>query len=333
MNVAGVVKDWLLIDFSWCVIRNTITTINLLSYGVAFLGVAYYNHAKLQALKAKESQRKTQQDNKEYVQEAPPTPRERLQMNSLLSLQILIIIQDLKIREAKKLTVEKQKRIDAAQNALLLLHTTCIVWPNAASEVFFIESFDGWTNKIVDLSGGFFAFKFTSEEEYWEVYTGGSWFFRGQALSLMQWRENFQPLKEEINIIPTWIQLSGLLYEFLHESILPQIAAVIGKPVKFDEYTRAGTRGKFARICVLLDVKKQLEHGFWIETRGGKFFQSVAYENLPVICYSCGRIGHREEIYNLKKDNSGNKELVKERVARDVQMGEGSNDSLMGPWI
>ncbi|XP_022961954.1 probable sugar phosphate/phosphate translocator At2g25520 [Cucurbita moschata] len=59
MNVAGVVKDWLLIAFSWSVIKDTVTPINLVGYGLAFLGVAYYNHSKLQALKAKESQKKS----------------------------------------------------------------------------------------------------------------------------------------------------------------------------------------------------------------------------------------------------------------------------------
>lgn len=58
MNVAGVVKDWLLIAFSWSVIKDTVTAINLFGYGLAFLGVAYYNHSKLQALKAKEAQKK-----------------------------------------------------------------------------------------------------------------------------------------------------------------------------------------------------------------------------------------------------------------------------------
>ncbi|PRQ26759.1 putative sugar phosphate transporter domain-containing protein [Rosa chinensis] len=58
MNVAGVVKDWLLIAFSWSVIKDTVTPINLVGYGLAFLGVAYYNHSKLQALKAKEAQKK-----------------------------------------------------------------------------------------------------------------------------------------------------------------------------------------------------------------------------------------------------------------------------------
>ncbi|MQM09779.1 hypothetical protein Taro_042655 [Colocasia esculenta] len=59
MNVAGVVKDWLLIAFSWSVIRDTVTPLNLFGYGIAFLGVGYYNHAKLQALKAKEAQKKS----------------------------------------------------------------------------------------------------------------------------------------------------------------------------------------------------------------------------------------------------------------------------------
>lgn len=65
MNVAGVVKDWLLIAFSWSVIKDTVTPMNLLGYGVAFLGVAYYNHSKLQALKAKEAQKKAAQPDEE----------------------------------------------------------------------------------------------------------------------------------------------------------------------------------------------------------------------------------------------------------------------------
>ncbi|KAL3532342.1 hypothetical protein ACH5RR_005863 [Cinchona calisaya] len=56
MNVAGVVKDWLLIAFSWSVIKDAVTSVNLLGYGLAFLGVCYYNHAKLMAMKAKEAE-------------------------------------------------------------------------------------------------------------------------------------------------------------------------------------------------------------------------------------------------------------------------------------
>jgi hypothetical protein len=37
----------------------------LFGYGLAFLGVAYYNHSKLQALKAKEAQKKVAQADEE----------------------------------------------------------------------------------------------------------------------------------------------------------------------------------------------------------------------------------------------------------------------------
>ncbi|KAI3754299.1 hypothetical protein L1987_54081 [Smallanthus sonchifolius] len=61
MNVAGVVKDWLLIAFSWSVIKDTVTPVNLFGYVIAFFGVGYYNHAKLQGLKAKEAEKKAAQ--------------------------------------------------------------------------------------------------------------------------------------------------------------------------------------------------------------------------------------------------------------------------------
>ncbi|KAK4375232.1 hypothetical protein RND71_005909 [Anisodus tanguticus] len=47
------------------VFKDTVTTVNLIGYGLAFLGVAYYNHQKLQILKVKEAEKKAQQDDEE----------------------------------------------------------------------------------------------------------------------------------------------------------------------------------------------------------------------------------------------------------------------------
>lgn len=65
MNVAGVVKDWLLIAFSWSVIMDKVTSINLFGYGIAFIAVCYYNYAKLQAMKTKDVQKVTSKDDEE----------------------------------------------------------------------------------------------------------------------------------------------------------------------------------------------------------------------------------------------------------------------------
>ncbi|KAL9247836.1 hypothetical protein vseg_021221 [Gypsophila vaccaria] len=63
MNVAGVVKDWLLIFFSWSVIKDTVTEVNLVGYVLAFLGVLYYKGLGFQRLKAQEALKKDQESH------------------------------------------------------------------------------------------------------------------------------------------------------------------------------------------------------------------------------------------------------------------------------
>ncbi|KAL4639330.1 hypothetical protein ACB092_03G210100 [Castanea dentata] len=65
----------------------------------------------------------------------------------------------LAIIDAQKVVEEKQVRIDDAHRALRLLRTTCIVWPNSASEVLLVGSFDGWATqrKMEKSSTGIFS--------------------------------------------------------------------------------------------------------------------------------------------------------------------------------
>mmetsp|Transcript_10258 Transcript_10258/g.17865 ORF Transcript_10258/g.17865 Transcript_10258/m.17865 type:complete len:349 (-) Transcript_10258:14-1060(-) len=51
MNVAGVVKDWLLILLSVVVYGSSVTQTQLMGYGLAFVGVCYYNYRKVQQMK------------------------------------------------------------------------------------------------------------------------------------------------------------------------------------------------------------------------------------------------------------------------------------------
>eukprot|EP00775_Hariotina_reticulata_P002500 gene2500-2804_t len=53
MNIAGVIKDWMLIFFSYYLFRAPVTRLNLIGYIFCCSGVVVYNHIKLKALKAK----------------------------------------------------------------------------------------------------------------------------------------------------------------------------------------------------------------------------------------------------------------------------------------
>jgi hypothetical protein len=46
MNVAGVVKDWLLIFISSALFDAPITKLQLFGYGISFVAVCYYNYSK-----------------------------------------------------------------------------------------------------------------------------------------------------------------------------------------------------------------------------------------------------------------------------------------------
>ncbi|KAL0907982.1 hypothetical protein M5K25_022442 [Dendrobium thyrsiflorum] len=54
-------------------------------------------------------------------------------------------------------------------------------------------------------------------------------------------------------------------------------------------------RGSYARVCVSLDVSKKLPKGTWINGIHGKFFQNCEFEEVPLFCFGCGLIGHKQE--------------------------------------
>ena len=69
----------------------------------------------------------------------------------------------------------------------------------------------------------------------------------------------------------------------------------IGKSIRnvlrVDSHTTMETRGRFARICVQVDMEKPLVTAVLFK----KFEHPVCYEGLQRLCFSCGRIGHRIE--------------------------------------
>ncbi|KAG2499145.1 hypothetical protein HYH03_002728 [Edaphochlamys debaryana] len=48
MNIAGVIKDWMLIGLSVLLFHSPVASFQLVGYGVAFAGVCWYNYQKLQ---------------------------------------------------------------------------------------------------------------------------------------------------------------------------------------------------------------------------------------------------------------------------------------------
>lgn len=147
---------------------------------------------------------------------------------------------------------------------------------------------------VLEMAGGFFCFRFSDDfsDDYLRVLADGPWSLGGRVISLMPWREDFHPLTEKIVSAPVWLRFEALPQEYWHEQILESLANCFGKFLKIDEFTLRNEKARFARVCVEVDLSKPLKVGARIGPPGRLFFQSVAYENLPVFCYNCGHIGH-----------------------------------------
>jgi len=57
MNIAGVIKDWLLIFFSYSVFHAPVTRLNMIGYIFCCTGVGVYNYQKLQSLREGQKQK------------------------------------------------------------------------------------------------------------------------------------------------------------------------------------------------------------------------------------------------------------------------------------
>lgn len=88
-----------------------------------------------------------------------------------------------------------------------------------------------------------------------------------------------------------WVQFPDLSMMFYDEDVLYAIAFAIGKPIKIDINMRLATRGRFARVCVEIDLTKPLVAKFWLNGH----WHRIKYEGLHVICFGCGCYGHRTD--------------------------------------
>ena len=87
-----------------------------------------------------------------------------------------------------------------------------------------------------------------------------------------------------------WIRLQQLPIEYYQPEFLKHVGQKLGKLLKIDAITNAAIRGRYARVCVQINMTDPLPK----RVRIGSFWQDIVYENLPVLCYQCRRIGHRE---------------------------------------
>ncbi|KAJ1428156.1 Zinc finger, CCHC-type [Sesbania bispinosa] len=153
--------------------------------------------------------------------------------------------------------------------------------------------------EIIDLEFDYFLVCFSNPSDVNMVFEQGPWLISGHYLVMQKWQPHFFPGEDELKRVAVWVRVPGLPMEFYDREILWKIGNMLGKTVRVDSNTlkpRDGywgqtttERGKFARLCIEINLQKPLISQFRLM---GRIFQ-VEYKGLFMICFSCGRYGHR----------------------------------------
>jgi len=142
--------------------------------------------------------------------------------------------------------------------------------------------------EIMDNDNGFYMVKFDLAADKEKVITGGPWLIFDHCLAVSHWSPEFASLEAKVDRTVVWVRFSGLNLVYYDESFLLAMASAIGRPIKVDTNTLRVERGKFARVCVEIDLTAPVVGKIWVN---GHWYK-VQYEGLHLICTSCGCYGH-----------------------------------------
>lgn len=143
--------------------------------------------------------------------------------------------------------------------------------------------------------------RFSSNSDFLRCLLRKSWSIDGYKMLVFRWTHDFDPCVES-PLSPVWIGLEGLPIHLFAPTALYSIFNLIGLPLKIDKATAQLSRPAVARICVEVDLPKELPNSVWLHLGKLSFLQPIHYEDLPSFCNSCRSFGHKN--CKIKKASS-----------------------------
>nr|XP_025637779.1 uncharacterized protein LOC112733123 [Arachis hypogaea] len=141
---------------------------------------------------------------------------------------------------------------------------------------------------LLDVGFGYFMVKFDACEDREKVMLGGPWLIEGHYVAVKPWDIDFRPCEQSFGSTLVWVRISGLPIWCYQEQAMMRIASAIGVPIKVDLATKLAERGRYARVCVQINLGLPVIKHIIVEG----VTHVVEYESLNLICNSCARYGH-----------------------------------------
>ncbi|GLT39747.1 hypothetical protein SLA2020_139220 [Shorea laevis] len=194
--------------------------------------------------------------------------------------------------------------------------------------------------EVIDVGLGYYIVKFSSSQDYSQVLTGGPYKMFDRYLAVQPWDPGFHPARAKAPKIAVWVKLHGVPIVCYHEAICLYLGSKIGKPIKVDPTTLLATRGKFARVCIEVDLSQQLPSSVDLDLEDlPQSIIPVEFEGLHKICFHCSEFGHTEDYCHFKNpekssppvSNPNSKAMIE--LTPNLKPNSEENTMVFGPWI
>ncbi|RAL42415.1 hypothetical protein DM860_017595 [Cuscuta australis] len=134
--------------------------------------------------------------------------------------------------------------------------------------------------------------QFESETDFLRCLLRNRWIIGSSYMRVFRWTADFDPSVES-PLVPVWVGLEGLPIHLFHKPTLFSIAKRFGSPLQTDAATANLNRPNVARVCVEVNLSKELPKAIWIHLGSSSYLQPLLFENLPSYCNSCHQLGHK----------------------------------------
>ena len=183
---------------------------------------------------------------------------------------------------------------------------------------------------LIDIGCDYYVTRFTNMEDYDHVMLNGPWMIGDNYLVIREWVPNFVPEEDTITKLTAWVRIPKLSVEYFNKNfLLYKIGQKIGRVIKIDSTTENVERGQYTRLCVEVDLTKPLLSKFRLNGR----VWGIQYEGLKMICFKCGRQGHKEESCGLEPQTVQDNLNAASHAAPNGGGNIAQQESIYGSWM
>ncbi|KAF4396746.1 hypothetical protein F8388_004714 [Cannabis sativa] len=160
-----------------------------------------------------------------------------------------------------------------------------------------------WDVKIQDKhdTGMFLSFSFVSEHTQSRILAKMPWYLSNGLLILGKMVNTNESWKNDLTIFPIWGRILGVPTDLLTAKNTMRLESMAGAVISIQnsDVSRMVTNG-FFRFQVWMSINKPVWPGYLLPWGDSKCWVACKYEELPFMCFRCGKIGHNQKECSLE---------------------------------